>query len=116
MEHKETGCQAAPESPILCVNNYGFFFFGGTAIMNMCSKCRKDVMLKQEQEKLAASSFGNIANGTSSINANEPVVVAATVDVQPHPVEPLLCFDHLSDLISAINEEPKESILLWLQI
>ncbi|XP_050123637.1 protein SWEETIE-like isoform X1 [Malus sylvestris] len=29
------------------------------------------------------------------------------------PQEPLLCFDLLSDLISAINEEPKESILLW---
>ncbi|KAM2466399.1 hypothetical protein PS1_008328 [Malus domestica] len=29
------------------------------------------------------------------------------------PPEPLLCFDLLSDLISAINEEPKESILLW---
>ncbi|XP_062009645.1 protein SWEETIE isoform X1 [Rosa rugosa] len=29
------------------------------------------------------------------------------------PPEPLLCFDLLSDLISAIAEEPKESILLW---
>ncbi|CAH9132426.1 unnamed protein product [Cuscuta epithymum] len=28
------------------------------------------------------------------------------------PPDPLLCFDLLSDLISAINEEPKESILL----
>ncbi|CAL1405397.1 unnamed protein product [Linum trigynum] len=27
--------------------------------------------------------------------------------------EPLLCFDLLSDLISAIDEEPKDSILLW---
>ncbi|XP_044468488.1 protein SWEETIE isoform X3 [Mangifera indica] len=27
--------------------------------------------------------------------------------------DPLLCFDLLSDLISAIDEEPKESILLW---
>ncbi|GAB2299959.1 hypothetical protein Dimus_034004 [Dionaea muscipula] len=29
------------------------------------------------------------------------------------PPDPLLCFDLLSDLISAIDEEPKESILLW---
>ncbi|KAM7267217.1 hypothetical protein ACFE04_009383 [Oxalis oulophora] len=29
------------------------------------------------------------------------------------PPDPLLCFDILSDLISAIDEEPKESILLW---
>ncbi|PWA87585.1 HEAT repeat-containing protein [Artemisia annua] len=27
--------------------------------------------------------------------------------------DPLLCFDLLSDLISAIHEEPKESVLLW---
>ncbi|MFS7973367.1 putative armadillo-like helical protein [Helianthus anomalus] len=27
--------------------------------------------------------------------------------------DPLLCFDLLSDLISSIDEEPKESILLW---
>ncbi|KAG8384070.1 hypothetical protein BUALT_Bualt04G0079800 [Buddleja alternifolia] len=29
------------------------------------------------------------------------------------PPDPLLCFDLLSDLISAIEEEPKDSILLW---
>ncbi|KAL7101750.1 hypothetical protein ACP275_08G074200 [Erythranthe tilingii] len=29
------------------------------------------------------------------------------------PPDPLLCFDLLSDLISAIQEEPKDSILLW---
>ncbi|CAK9150708.1 unnamed protein product [Ilex paraguariensis] len=29
------------------------------------------------------------------------------------PPDPILCFDLLSDLISAIDEEPKESILLW---
>ncbi|XP_031496740.1 protein SWEETIE isoform X2 [Nymphaea colorata] len=27
--------------------------------------------------------------------------------------DPLLCFDLLSDLVSAIDEEPKESIILW---
>ncbi|KAM1446609.1 hypothetical protein ACFXTH_005584 [Malus domestica] len=83
MEHEETGCQSAPEGPILCVNNCGFF--GSAATMNMCSKCHKDMVLKQEQTKLAASSFGSIVNRTSSINANEPV---SSVDVQPHPMEP----------------------------
>ncbi|KAK6150970.1 hypothetical protein DH2020_015902 [Rehmannia glutinosa] len=29
------------------------------------------------------------------------------------PPDPLLCFDLLSDLISAVEEEPKDSILLW---
>lgn len=71
MEHDETGCQA-PQGPILCINNCGFF--GSAATMNMCSKCHKDLVLKQEQAKLAASSIDSIVNG----NGKEPVV-AGTV-------------------------------------
>jgi len=63
MEHDETGCQAPPEGPILCINNCGFF--GSAATMNMCSKCHKDLVLKQEQAKLAASSIENIVNGSN---------------------------------------------------
>lgn len=61
MEQNETGYQAL-QGPVLCVNNCGFF--GTAATMNMCSKCYKDMMLKQEQSKLAASSIENIMNGT----------------------------------------------------
>ncbi|XP_034224220.1 protein SWEETIE isoform X2 [Prunus dulcis] len=39
----------------------------------------------------------------------ESIVASAS----QQPPEALLCFDLLSDLISAIDEEPKESILLW---
>ncbi|KAF8396121.1 hypothetical protein HHK36_017733 [Tetracentron sinense] len=83
MEHDETGCQA-PEGPILCVNNCGFF--GSAATMNMCSKCHKDLVLNQEQAQFAASSFGSIVNGSSS-SGKEPVVFG-TVDVQVGSVEP----------------------------
>lgn len=85
MDHEETGCQAHPEGPILCVNNCGFF--GSAATMNMCSKCHKDMMLKQEQAKLAASSIGSFVNGTSSSKGKEPVA-AASVNILDFPVEP----------------------------
>ncbi|GAB2221561.1 hypothetical protein Droror1_Dr00012745 [Drosera rotundifolia] len=71
MEHKGTGCQA-PDAPILCIKNCGFF--GSAATMNMCSKCHKELILQQEQTKLVASSIDTIVNGSHGSNGNEPMV------------------------------------------
>ncbi|KAJ4824164.1 Zinc finger A20 and AN1 domain-containing stress-associated protein 8 [Turnera subulata] len=76
----ETGCQA-PEGPILCINDCGFF--GSAATMNMCSKCHKEMILKQEHAQLAASSIESIVNGSSS----EKSVITGAVDLQVAPVE-----------------------------
>lgn len=87
MEHDETGCQAPPEGPILCINNCGFF--GSAATLNMCSKCHKDMLLKQDQAKLAASSIDSIVNGNSAVaeNNGKEVLVTGPVDVTTPSVE-----------------------------
>ncbi|WOK95274.1 hypothetical protein Cni_G03981 [Canna indica] len=95
MEHEETGCRAA-EGPILCINNCGFF--GSAATMNMCSKCHKDMILKQEQAKLAASSIDSLVNGSGSSSGKEPVV-SSNAGVAVGSVEPKTISAHPSDAL-----------------
>ncbi|KAJ4971478.1 hypothetical protein NE237_004577 [Protea cynaroides] len=106
MEHDETGCQA-PEGPILCVNNCGFF--GSAATMNMCSKCHKDWVWKHEQAQLAASSIGSIVNGSTSSNGKDPVV-SGNVDVPVAPVEPKIILTQASCASASSEGEVKVKV------
>ncbi|CAK9140368.1 unnamed protein product [Ilex paraguariensis] len=104
MEQNQTGCQAAPQGPVLCVNNCGFF--GTAATMNMCSKCYKDLTLKQEQAKLAASSIESFVNGSSSSNELE-LDVPVAVGTQAGPSELQVVSTEASGA-SALNEKEEK--------
>ncbi|KAH9611960.1 hypothetical protein KSS87_007883, partial [Heliosperma pusillum] len=83
MDHNETGCQA-PERPILCINNCGFF--GSPTTMNMCSKCHRESVLQEDREKLAVSSIENFVNGTCS-KTKDPVI-ASSLDIKADTLVP----------------------------
>ncbi|KAF7804314.1 zinc finger A20 and AN1 domain-containing stress-associated protein 4-like [Senna tora] len=78
---EEHRCQA-PEGHRLCANNCGFF--GSPATMDLCSKCYRDIRLKEQQE---ASTKSTIETALSS-TASPPLLVPSpspTIDSLPPP-------------------------------
>ncbi|XP_057770307.1 zinc finger A20 and AN1 domain-containing stress-associated protein 8-like [Salvia miltiorrhiza] len=104
MESSNETSYQAREGPILCINNCGFF--GSAATMNMCSKCHKDMVLKQQQTQFAAASIENMVNGcsSSSINQKEPLPANA-VSVDAGAVD--LKLDSPQPIPDLVSSEPK---------
>uniref|UniRef100_A0A0C9S8C8 TSA: Wollemia nobilis Ref_Wollemi_Transcript_11586_1514 transcribed RNA sequence n=1 Tax=Wollemia nobilis TaxID=56998 RepID=A0A0C9S8C8_9CONI len=70
----ETGCQP-PEGPVLCANKCGFF--GSSATMNFCSKCYRDLVLKQgkaSKASVAAVALPKIEQSTEKESQVLPIL------------------------------------------
>ncbi|GAB4833398.1 hypothetical protein Ancab_031641 [Ancistrocladus abbreviatus] len=75
---EEHGFQA-PEGHILCANNCGFL--GSPATSNLCSKCYRDLRLKEEQDALAKAALENESlAGSSSPSSSK--IVASCVNIE----------------------------------
>lgn len=99
MDQQQRGLQASlDEAPIPCANNCGFF--GTATTMNLCSKCHKDLILKEHGDKLASSPIGNILGGK-----------LATMSLL------LLLYAHIQLQLSRHPLQQRQTLLhLWTQI
>lgn len=65
-DQDHAGCKQ-PEAPLVCANNCGFF--GCPATMNLCSKCYRELRLKEESQ-VSVKAFGD----------KNPIMLSALVE------------------------------------
>lgn len=82
---EEHRCET-PEGHRLCANNCGFF--GSSATMNFCSKCYRDIHLK-EQEQAKTKSTIETALSSASSSAATVVVESAVLEIESLPQPPV---------------------------
>jgi len=107
---EEHRCET-PEGHRLCANNCGFF--GSSATMNFCSKCYRDIHLKEQEQaktkstiETALSSASSSSVATAAVVVESPVLVPSIESLplpQPQPPVRLVVSDAPESSIGSVQ-------------
>ncbi|MED6197222.1 hypothetical protein PIB30_054705 [Stylosanthes scabra] len=98
---EEHRCQA-PEGHKLCANNCGFF--GSTTTMDLCSKCYRDVLLKEQEQAKTKSTIETALSSSSSATASHLSPPSPAVDSLPQLPELIVSPEIASE--SSVSTSP----------
>ncbi|EEF38511.1 zinc finger A20 and AN1 domain-containing stress-associated protein 3 isoform X2 [Ricinus communis] len=99
---EEHRCQAQR----LCVNNCGFF--GSPATQNLCSKCHRDLQLKEQQSsnaKLAFSQTLSASSSSSSSSSSSPSAASVSISISSPPIVDLPEVSSKAEVVVEDKEE-----------
>ncbi|KAI3995113.1 hypothetical protein MKX01_031915 [Papaver californicum] len=105
---EEHRCKS-PEGHLLCANNCGFF--GSPTTLNLCSKCYRDLRLKEEQASSAKiaveKSFAVSSSSSTDFLSPPPISLPESADDRLRPVA-ITTTSTATNTTTSASESPSE--------
>ena len=103
---EEHRCQA-PEGHRPCVNNCGFF--GSPATMNLCSKCYRDISLKEQEASSIKSSLSSSPSSSTVVESVSQVPLLTLPEVNGE--SPVLAVEIASSTEQRPQQQPNRCMV-----